>query len=100
MISQKSSFSNDYINFLKDKITKSITHVVLTSMGGGTHTVDEFIKKENGELEYFVRGSVGNFNNIKIYSDDMLIESYDTVWISQGADAHIYHKINLFEGVQ
>lgn len=93
------SFNVDYLMYLKDLITKSITKVILTNTNQETNEITSFTVQENGVLEYFVPQTFGNINNIKLYSNDMIVENYDTIWLSNGADANIKHEITLLEGV-
>lgn len=94
------SFTEDYLTFIENLISKSITKVILTNDEGVEYEITEFIENSNGYLEYNVPSSVGNFSNVKIYTNDTLIENYDVLWISNGEDAQIYHKINLIERVE
>lgn len=93
------SFTEDYLTFIENLISKSITKVILTNDEGVEHEITEFIENSNGYLEYSVPSSMGNFSNVKIYANDVLIENYDTIWIGNGEGAQIYHQINLIERV-
>lgn len=93
------SFNPNYLLFLGDFIVKSIDKVVLTNDEAEAFEVISFIKQADGVLEYEVPGTVGNIKNIKLYSGDMLVEDYDTIWLAQGVDTNIQHIMSVFEGV-
>lgn len=93
------SFTSQSLSFINNFISQSITKVILTNTNNIKFKITEFITKNNGIVEYSVPSTMGDINNIKLYSNDILVENYNTIWVSHGVDANIKHEITLLEGV-